>query len=125
MSLTIDAPAATASLATTAVARVDAHDEVRARGAQPFDDRQDTLQLFVGGDRRRTRTGRLPAHVDDVGAVVRHTGAVRDRAAASANRPPSLKESGVTFTTPITSVRAPSANAWSRHRQIRSLTPPS
>jgi hypothetical protein len=89
---------------------------------------------ITGKTRRRSSswgTGSAPGRVDSPPMSTRSAPSSTSwapwatAAPASSNIPPSLNESGVTFTMPITSVRPPRVRAWSPHRQIRSVTPPS
>jgi hypothetical protein len=124
-SFAIEAPAANAS-AATAARRVSMLTTTSGRAAR--------IPSITGRTRRRssgTGTGSAPGRVDSPPTSTMSAPSSVSRAAcataasASWNIPPSLKESGVTLTTPITSVRTPSGRARSPHRQIRSVTPPS
>ena len=61
--------------------------------------------LFVGVDRLRAGPGRLTAHVEYRGTGPSQRSSVGDRRVGSRKLPPSEKESGVTFTTPMTAGR--------------------
>ena len=70
---------------------------------QRRDHRQHPALLLGRVDRLGARPGRLAADVDDVGpSAATGPGRGRWRVAGSNQRPPSEKESGVTFTTPMT-----------------------
>ena len=81
----------------------DANRRRGQRRGSPADTRACSSSGGVGG---ATGPRALAADVDDVGARRGHREAGRDRASASMKSPPSLKLSGVTFSTPMTRGRS-------------------
>ena len=81
---------------------VDRHDRVGAGSNDALDDRNDTITFGRDIDRRGARTGRLAPDIDDGGTLVEERERMGDRRSVVPNRPPSLNESGVTLTIPIT-----------------------
>ena len=66
---------------------------------------KDAPQLFVGVDRVGAGPGRLAADVEHAAPAAASARPCAIAASGSRKRPPSEKESGVTFTTPMTARR--------------------
>ena len=108
MSLTMLAPSSSPNRATSRLGGVDG--ERDAQAVQLAHHRQQPQPLLAAGQRRGARAGRLGADVEEVGAGRLHRQGEVERAAGIERTPPSENESGVTLSTPMTSVRAPSTS---------------
>ena len=115
-SFTTSAPAATASSATAAL-RVST-DRTASGAARRSPSSTGSTRLASSSASTGSDPGRVdsPPTSSTSAPSSRSRSPCRTAASASSNSPPSLNESGVTFTMPITSVRSSSGSSRSRQR---------
>ena len=85
-----------------------------------FQHREDPVNLLPDTHRLvLSRPGGFAADIDDVRPVLEHPEPVFDRCRRTVKAPPSEKESGVVFSTPISTVRSPSGRDRVRSFQLQ------